>query len=161
MNSLTIFLLQFLLSLGVFTYIGKVYFAPRLSTKTRRAALILLILPHAFRHLGLSFLEPSLVNEELSSTFAQAAGYGDFLSGLLAILALVALHNRHAIAYSLVWIFNIIGTLDLVNALGQADAVSDLSTTWYIPTFFVPLLLVTHVMIFQRLKKTSSSNITV
>ena len=130
-----------------------------MSTKTTRAVLILLILPHAFRHLGLSFLEPSLVNEGLSSTFAQAAGYGDFLSGLLAIMAVVVLHNRHVIAYSLVWTFSIIGTLDLVNALRQADAAPNLSTTWYTPTFFVPLLLVTHVMIFKRLLPEVSSRI--
>jgi hypothetical protein len=51
----------------------------------------------------------------------------------------------------LVWLFNIVGTADLLNALRQADAVPHLGTTWYIPTFLVPLLLVTHVMIFARL----------
>lgn len=37
------------------------------------------------------------------------------------------------------------------HALRQAEAVPNLGATWYIPTFFVPVLLVTHVMIFSRL----------
>ncbi len=38
-----------------------------------------------------------------------------------------------------------------MNALSQKDAVPLLGSTWYIPTFWVPLLLVTHFMIFARL----------
>jgi hypothetical protein len=37
------------------------------------------------------------------------------------------------------------------NALRQAEAVPDLGVAWFIPTFFVPLLLVTHYQIFVRL----------
>ena len=51
----------------------------------------------------------------------------------------------------LVWLFNSVGTVDLLNALRQAEAVPHLQTTWYIPTFWVPVLLVTHVMVFARL----------
>ena len=46
--------------------------------------------------------------------------------------------------------------LDLANALFQGlrlDAASSFGAAWYIPTFFVPLLLVTHFMIFARLLK--------
>ena len=42
------------------------------------------------------------------------------------------------------------GCLSLMNALRQAEAVPHLPTTWYIPTFVVPILLVTHGMIFAR-----------
>ena len=43
-----------------------------------------------------------------------------------------------------------------LNALRHADAVPGLGATWYIPTFFVPLLLVTHFMIFVRLIRRES-----
>jgi hypothetical protein len=53
----------------------------------------------------------------------------------------------------------VVGSLDLLNALRQAEAVPYLEGTWYIRTFFVPLLLVTHVMIFTRLLDVSRQQI--
>lgn len=73
------------------------------------------------------------------------------MSALLALLSLVALRRGSSLALPLVWVFNVVGTLDLLNALRHANAIPTLGATWYIPTFFVPLLLVTHVMIFARL----------
>ena len=76
---------------------------------------------------------------------------GTLSAAWLALLSLVALRGGWGLALALVWLFNIVGTVDLLNALRHADAVPDLGATWYIPTFWVPLLLVTHVMIFARL----------
>ncbi len=45
----------------------------------------------------------------------------------------------------------VIGTVDLLNALRHLDVAPAFGAAWYIPTFFVPLLLVTHTMIFTRL----------
>jgi hypothetical protein len=108
---------------------------------------------------GLSFLVPGLVGEALPRSFAFAAGYGDFTSGLLALLALLALRGRWKLALPLVWLFTVFGTVDLLNALRTAAAIPHLHTTWYIPTFVVPLLLVTHVMIFARLLRRSAGSI--
>ena len=73
------------------------------------------------------------------------------MTGVLALLALIALRTGWARALALVWLFNIVGTVDLLNALRQTNVVIDLGAAWYIPTLFVPLLLVTHFMIFARL----------
>ena len=81
--------------------------------------------------------------------------YGDLLAGVLALLALVALRTDWRGTIALVWVFNVVGTVDLVNALRHADAIPNLGAAWYIPTFVVPLLLVTHVMIFARLLRRS------
>ena len=151
MNTLTIFSLQLVLSITVFALIARWFVAPWLARKPIHEALLILALPHAFRHLGLAFLVPGLVGEGIPKSFATAAAYGDFASGLLAILAILALRGRWNVAMPLVWIFNVVGTLDLANALRQAEAVPHLITTWYIPTFFVPVLLVTHAMSFARL----------
>ena len=151
MDTLAIFGLQLVLSLIVYTLMAKWYVAPWLAEKPIHQALIALIFPHAFRHIGLAFLVPGLVAQSLPSTFAFPAAYGDFVSGLLALLSLLALRGGWGLALPLVWLFNIVGTVDLLNALRQAEAVPHLGTTWYIPTFLVPLLLVTHVMIFARL----------
>ena len=151
MDTLAIFGLQLVLSLIVYTLMAKWYVAPWLAEKPIHLALIALIFPHAFRHIGLTFFVPGVVAQPLPSSFAFAAAYGDFVSGLLALLSMVALRGRWGLALPLVWLFNIVGTVDLLNALRHADAVPHFGATWYIPTFLVPLLLVTHVMIFAQL----------
>ena len=151
MNTVSIFGLQFVLSLIVFALIAKWYVSPLLAEKQINQALMLLILPHAFRHIGLTFLVPGAVAQPLPDFFATTAAYGDLLSALLALLCLVALRGSWSLAMLLVWAFNIVGTVDLLNALRQAEAIPNLGSTWYIPTFFVPLLLVTHFMVFTRL----------
>ena len=153
METLEIFGLQFVLSLIVYTLIARWYAAPWLAGKALYPALMLLILPHASRHIGLSFFVPGLNTAPLPDAFAFAAAYGDLISGLLAITALIALRRSWGFALPLVWLFNLIGTADLLNPLRQADVVPYFAATWFIPTFLVPILLVTHTMIFIRLLK--------
>ncbi|EKV00232.1 hypothetical protein Lepto7375DRAFT_2335 [Leptolyngbya sp. PCC 7375] len=153
MDTLTVFGLQFVFSLVVYALLVKWYLMPWLAKKPVNQALIPLIIPHAFRYLGLAFLVPQLVAQPLPGSFANAAAYGDFMSGLLALFSLLALRASWRFSLPLVWLFNIVGAGDLINALHQAEVVPYFGTTWYIPTFVVPLLLVTHGLIFVRLFK--------
>ena len=159
MNPTAIFLLQFAMTLLVVALIAFWYLAPWLSRLTATSALAILLLPHAFRHIGMSFLVPNLNNGVLPDAFATGASYGDLLSAFLAIAALVALRWGTAIAIPLVWIFNTVGTVDLLNALRQTEVIDHFGATWFIPTFFVPVLLVTHVMIFARLVQSGRSTV--
>ncbi len=153
MDTLAIFGLQFFLSLVVWGLIAKWLLAPWLEKKSPRDALFWLTLPHAFRYMGMVFLVSGVVARPLPDAFATPAGYGDLVTAVLALLALIALRSGWARALALVWLFNIVGTVDLLNALRQANVVVDFGAAWYIPTWFVPLLLVTHFMIFARLLK--------
>ncbi|MDH3604174.1 MAG: hypothetical protein OEU26_31585 [Candidatus Tectomicrobia bacterium] len=126
-----------------------------MATLPRHDGLILLLFLHAFRHVGMVFLVPAVVAPTLARGFATSAAYGDLLSGLLALLAIVALRMRWPLALVLTWLANVVGTLDLLNALRHVDVISDLGSAWYIPTFLVPALLVTHFMIFTMLIKPS------
>ena len=151
MDTLAIFGLQFVLSLVVWGLIAKWSLNPWLEKKSPHDAFFWLTLPHAFRHMGMVFLVPGVVARPLPEAFATPAAYGDLVTGVLALLALIALRTGWARALALVWLFNIVGTVDLVHALRQANVVVDFGAAWYIPTLFVPLLLVTHFMIFARL----------
>ena len=151
MSVLTVFGLQFFLSLVLCVLLAKWFLAPWLNEKTQSEALFWLTLPHATRHVGMVFLVPGVVSPSLPNSFAVAAGYGDLAAGVLALLVLIGLRSRWAGIMALVWLFNIVGTVDLLNALRQAQAVPHLGAAWYIPTFWVPVLLVTHFMIFGRL----------
>lgn len=123
---------------------------------------MLLITPHAFRHIGLVFLAVGVTAHTLPHAFADSAAYGDFITALLAILSLIALRKIWTIALPLTWIFNIVGTLDLLIAIflgARLDIFNNLGAAWYLPTFIVPALLVTHYMIFVRLLKPRSVEI--
>jgi hypothetical protein len=151
MDTQQIFVLQFVLSLVAWGVVAKWTFAPGLARMAPATALFWLALPHAFRHIGMVFVVPGLVAHELPEDFAIPAAYGDLTTGVLALVAVLLLRAQWSGAIGLVWLFNIVGTLDLANALRHVDVVSGFGSVWYIPTMLVPLLLVTHVMMFGRL----------
>lgn len=151
MSPQAIFLLQFILSLIVFGLVAKWVLAPWLASQSQREALFWLTLPHAFRYMGMVFLVPGVVAQPLPDYFANPAAYGDLLTGVLALLTLVLLRTGWKGVIGTVWLFNVVGTVDLLNALRHVEVVANFGAVWYIPTLFVPLLLVTHFMIFARL----------
>ncbi len=159
MNAFQIFGLQTTLSLIVYALIAKWYVWPRLNTLPLHEALVPLLLLHALRHIGMTVLVTVMLDPAVPQAFTVPLGYGDLAAGLLALLSIFALRGRWSLAVLLVWLFNIWGVLDLLNAAYQGirlDVVRyDLGATWYIPTFFVPALYVTHVMIFMLLLKRS------
>jgi hypothetical protein len=85
------------------------------------------------------------------ANFALAAAYGDLAAGILALVTLVAIHLRWRAMIALTWLCTIVGLVDLANALGQVGMVPHFQSAWYIPSFLVPLLLVTHFMVLARL----------
>ena len=151
MDIQAIFGLQFLLSLLAWSVLARFLLSPWLATLPRHEALLWLSLPHAFRHVGMVFLVPGVVDQPLPTEFANPAAYGDLATGVLALVAIIALRSRWSVAIALVWLFNIVGTVDLANALRHVDVAPKFGAAWYIPTMLVPLLLVTHVLIFKQL----------
>jgi len=129
------------------------YIWPQLQARSRIEALRPLLALHGFRFIGLSFLVPGVVSAELPAAFARDAAYGDMIAAILALVALAALPSKVGIA--LVWIFNVWGTLDLLNAFYVANATGlsagQLGAAYFIPTVIVPLLLITHGLVFRIL----------
>lgn len=159
MSVQAIFVLQLFMSIVVWGALAYWLFAPWLKKRSLNDALFFLIVPHAFRHMGLVFLIPGVVAQPLPGVFASPAAYGDLITGVIALLALFALRNSWSMARVLVWVFNIVGTIDLLNALRHVNVVPDFGAVWYIPTLYVPLLLVTHIMVFFWLfKKEATPN---
>jgi hypothetical protein len=152
MSLRAIFGLQVLLSVVGYSLIARFYVVPRLAALPLSAALTPLLLLHAFRHVGMVFLVPTVVGPALPAAFAVPAAYGDLLAALLALLAIAALRNSWTLAIPLVWLFNVEGTLDLINAFYQGLRNNVLlGAAYYIPTVAVPALFVTHAMIFAML----------
>ncbi|MEM7234011.1 MAG: hypothetical protein AAF517_17670 [Planctomycetota bacterium] len=163
MDSQQVFLTQFVLSLFVFGLLARWYLAPRLAGLATQQALVPLVIPHMFRYIGLSFVVPQLAGTTLRTDFATAAAYGDLASAFLAFFTIVALRGGWRAAIPLAWLFNIVGVVDLGNALRQVDVVPQFGVVWFIPTFIVPVLLVTHFMaltwLLRHAVRTESTNL--
>ncbi|WP_274651152.1 hypothetical protein [Paenibacillus humicola] len=144
-----------------FTLIVIWYVIPGLSKRPREEALLPLVLLNTFRFMGLMFLFPQVTGGPLPPDFAVPAAYGDLLTAVLAIIAAIALRLRSGLALPLVWLFNLVGFLDLLFATFKGVTLDfpsfQVGVTWIIPTLYVPLLMVAHVSIFWLLLRTSKS----
>ena len=146
--------ISFGFGLIAFYLIGRWYVQPALARASRASGLTPLLLLHSFRYIGLAFLIPGVVDPQMSPLFSVPAAYGDLGVAVLALVALWAVRRQTAIALPLVWIFNIIGTLDLLYAVSQGlqhVQVGQFGAAYYIPTVAVPALLVSHYLLFQLL----------
>jgi hypothetical protein len=145
-----------LLSFCAFGIVTMLYILPRLRVMGREDAITALLVPHAFRFIGLSFLVPGVVSPSLPPAFAMPAAYGDLVAAILAIMAALALSIRTFWAIPIVWVFNVWGAVDLLYAVYQGQigigiGPGSLGAAFFIPTVVVPALLVTHGLIFWLL----------
>jgi hypothetical protein len=137
------------------------YVVPRLSRLAREDALVLLVLVHVFRVAGGVILAPGSVDAAIPAEFRTMVGYGDMLTGVLALVAAVALRTRFAGAIALTWVFIVVGMIDTVNAIVQSLRfnvfVYPLGVNWMIVTVYVPALLVSAVLVIVQLLAPSRS----
>jgi hypothetical protein len=158
MPPLLIFGISVLLGLVVWGMIGARYIWPALRGRSRAEALRPLLLLHAFRFIGLAFLVPGVVSPDLPDAFAKPAAYGDLATSLFALLAIATLGSR--LGTIIVWVFSIVGTVDLLNAFYQGNRLGMMpgqqGAAYFIPTVLVPLLLVTHGLVFRILVGTTA-----
>lgn len=135
-----------LLNSAAFGVVTTLSIVPRLRRVERDDALVALVVPHTFRFTGLSFLVPGVVAPSLPMAIAALAAYGD------AVAAILALRRRVSGAMGLVWLFDVWGTVDLVQAFSQGlfgvgPAASALDAAFSIPTAVGPPRLVPHGLI--------------
>ena len=137
------------------------YIWPELRIRQWAEALRPLLVLHSFRFIGLAFLVPGVVSLGLPSAFAHSAAYGDIIAAILALLALILLANTSGVVIA--WIFNVWGTADLFNAFYQANhaglMAGQLGAAYFIPTFIVPLLLITHGLGFRILLRHENESV--
>jgi hypothetical protein len=156
MNPRATFGLSVLMNLVSSIMVAALFAWPWLRTINSEQALIWLVAPHMFlRFIGLSFLVPGVVSGSLPKAWANPAGYGDFVAGILAIIATAALALGASWAIAAVWIFNVWGAADLLFAFYKGARVNlepgALGAAFYIVTSLVPMLLVSHALIFVLL----------
>jgi hypothetical protein len=155
MNPRAAFGLSTLMSLLSAIVLAVLFARPWLRNINTEQALIWLVAPHMVRFIGLSFLVPGVVSGSLPKAWAIPAAYGDFVAGILAIIATAGLARTANWAILTVWIFNVWGLADLLFAFYKGARVNlepgALGAGFYVVTAIVPALLVSHVLIFELL----------
>ena len=147
------FFVSIAFSLIVWGLVVARYIWPELRPRERADALKPLLVLHSFRFIGLAFLIPGVVSPDLPLAFAHSAAYGDIIAAILALLSLLLLPSTAGVAAA--WIFNLWGSVDILNAFYQANhaglLAGQLGAAYFLPTVIVPLLLVTHGLAFRIL----------
>src|SRR5258708_3119544 len=124
------------------------YVWPRLKAMDRIEAQRAIATLHSFRFFGLVFIIPGVVGPNLPTGFAAFAAYGDFATGLLAMLALLTVRIR-SVFWPLVVAFNLVGAVDIIidyyhgNQVGLAALAGEVGATPSIPIIFEAFALLT------------------
>lgn len=136
----------------------RVYLWPRLKAMNHFEAQRAIATLHSFRFFGLVFILPGVVGSNLPGSFATFAAYGDFATGVLALLALLTVRMR-PLFWLFVVMFNFVGFVDLfldyyhAIQVGLPAVAGELGAAYAIPIIYVPLLIITHVVAFYLLAR--------
>src|ERR1700761_1728378 len=113
------FFVSILFSLIAWGIVSARYVWPELRFRSYVGALEPLLVLHSFRFIGLATLVPGVVSADLPAAFARPDAYGDLIAALLALLSLALLRTK--LGPGVVWVFNIWGAADLLNAFYQGS----------------------------------------
>ena len=156
MSQATVFWIHLFLGYVAWLLFFSAYAWPKLKTmdwvESQRAIATL----HSFRFFGLVFILPGVIGPNLPGSFAEFAAYGDFATGILAILALLTVRVRPLFSLFVI-AFNVVGAADIIidyyhgNQVGLAAVAGQLGATYAIPIIYVPALMITHIVAFYLL----------
>lgn len=143
------------LSLFTFWLIGKWYVVPRLNQQNKYEILSILLIINVFRYLPLSLYMPGQVSPEFPAYVKDIIAHGDFLSGMLALIAVLLLKSGKKWSIAFVWLFSVVSIADIILALSLAmsSKVYELSlgANYFTVVVYVPLLMVVQVLILKIL----------
>lgn len=153
MSPSVIFNLHVMLGYLAWLICTNTYMLPKLKAIDQISSQRVIAILHSFRFFGLVFVLPGVVGHNLPEGFAPFAAYGDFATGLLAVLALLTIRIR-PLFWSFVLAFNLTGAIDILGdyyngvRLNLPAASGELGATYGIVIIYVPLLMITHVIAF-------------
>ena len=156
MSPSTIFGIQLVLGYMPWLLVLGAYVLPRLRSMDHVRGQRAIATLHSFRFFGLVFLLPGVVGSDLPAGFATSAAYGDFATGMLAMLALLTVRVR-PLFWLFVVAFNVVGAADLLinyyhgAQFGLPQQAGQLAAAYWIPILYVPALMITHVLAFYLL----------
>lgn len=155
MDSLVVLGVQSTLSMVVFFLIIKWYVIPKITKETKFDILALLLLVNVFRYLPLSLFMPGQVSADFPPYLKEIVAHGDFLSGILALIALLLLKSNKKSAVKFTWLFSVVSIIDMVvvMTLAMSEKVYQLplGANYFTVSVYVPMLIVIQVVILKIL----------
>jgi hypothetical protein len=146
---LVLFMAMSLVAWGIIAW---VHIVPWLDRRSKREALLIVVMPHMFRTIGAMAMFPGIGNPPREWSLPLA--WGDGITAVLAMLSMVALQKSWPHATKLVWVFNVFGLLDMLHN-GYKSAVlqvaPQLGPIGYVVGFGVPFMFVFHILVFRTL----------
>jgi len=153
-----IFLIQLVLGYVAWGLLFVAYVLPKVKVVDRFGALRAIATFHSFRFFGLIFILPGVVGANLPAAFATFAAYGDFATGVLALIALLTVKIR-ALFISFIVAFNVVGIVDVIVGyyhgvqFNLPEMAGQLSGGYAIVVLYVPALMITHILAFYLLAR--------
>jgi hypothetical protein len=152
--------INMILGVLLFRLALRIYVVPIMAPWSPAKLLTPILLLHMLRELGLMFMFPGATWPGMPDAFSVPAALGDLMAAVLATVALFAVQRGSSLfniqPKTWVWIFNIWGTVDLIIAITLAVVFKSgayLGASYWIPAFWVPMLLATHALVFVYLRK--------
>ena len=149
-----VIILNLVANTAIFYVAARLYLLPLVPRVPLKYILVPILLFHSTRHLGMMFLTRGATYPGLPTQFAYKAAFGDLVTAILAFAAIPLVLSGSDLAKPAVWIFNVVGTVDLLVAITTAtiyNAPPAMGPAYWIPSFWVPMLLVTHYVTFVLL----------
>jgi hypothetical protein len=164
MSPATVFQIHLVLGYVPWLLCFGAYIRPWLKSMERVEAQRAIATLHSFRFFGLVFIIPGVIGPNLPSGFATFAAYGDFATGVMAMLALLTVKIR-PLFWLFVVAFNLVGAADIIidyyhgNQVGLAALAGELGATYAIPIIYVPLLMITHCVALYWLVRSAGRRV--
>jgi len=151
-----IYCVQFVLSLVVISLLSRWFLFPKLDTLPRETALIVVLGPQLFRHMGMFALSQAAYDSTIPLNWASSIAIGDLLSHLSAVTAAILLHRRAAFSIASAWVATGVGlvcfVIPSVILLQSPFPIHRLYAAWFLPAPFVPAVLMSHLCTFRYLR---------
>ena len=155
MDPLVVLGVQCTFSMLVFFLIIKWYVIPKVTKETKFDILALLLLVNVFRYLPLSLFMPGQVSADFPLYLKEIVAHGDFLSGILALIALILIKSKKKSAVTFTWLFSLVSIIDVVVVLTLAMSEKvyqlPLGANYFTVSVYVPMLIVIQVVILEIL----------
>lgn len=143
-----VFYSQLALSLVVCALLAEWFLAPKLAERSQAQALLLVLIPQAFRHFGLYGITQADFEPFLPKAWAYPVAAGDMATQISTVVAMILLRRGGSPGIAWAWICTVIGTADFLYSSYLTVAlqvpIHKMLAGWFLPTFYFPLVILGH-----------------
>jgi hypothetical protein len=153
MDPLVVLAIQCTFSGVIFFLLAQWYLEPWISKQTKFKVLAFLLIINVFRYLPLSLYMPGQVAADFPMHIKDIIAHGDFLSSILAFIALLSVKTNSKHSVTFIWVFTIASITDMVLALSYAMNAKvyqlPLGVNYFTVSVYVPMLMVVQYQIIK------------